>query len=191
MEIIFATHNEHKVGEVNAILKDSDISIKSLKSLNCHLDVEETGDSFEANALLKAKAIFDLYKIPVFSEDSGLVVDALDGQPGIHSARYAGEDRNHGKNIDKLLKALSETSRRSARFISNVCYYNGQKAFHFKGTVEGKIAMARQGNGGFGYDPVFIPEGYSKSFAELSDRVKNEISHRKASIALFCAFITK
>ena len=189
MEIIFATQNEHKVDEVKAMLLGTDITIKSLKTLDCQLEVEETGDSFEANAFLKAKAIYDLYKIPVFSEDSGLVVDALNGLPGIHSARYAGEERNHDQNIDKLLTALKDVDKRLARFVSNICFYNGSVARHFSGKVEGKISYSRQGKGGFGYDPVFIPQDHNKSFAELGDIVKNKISHRKAAMDSFCSFL--
>jgi len=189
MTIIFATQNDHKVGEVNAILQGTGIMIKSLKSMNCNLDVEETGETFEENAYLKAEAIYELYKIPVFSEDSGLVVDALNGAPGIHSARYAGDERNHDKNIDKLLEALVNKHERQARFVSNICFYDGNEAKHFKGKVEGNISMSRQGNGGFGYDPVFVPIGYDHSFAELSDKIKNQISHRRESMDAFCTFV--
>lgn len=189
MEIIFATQNAHKVQEVVDILKDDSISIKSLKDLACDVDIVEDGLSFEENALLKAKGIFEIYKIPVFSEDSGLVVDALGGAPGIHSARYAGEDRDHDKNITKLLEALGDNQDRTARFVSNICYYDGETTKHFYGAVEGRIGFERSGNGGFGYDPVFIPNGYQDSFAVLSDNIKNKISHRKNSLEAFCAWL--
>jgi len=189
LEFIFATHNPHKLEEVRAILKDTDIHIIGLHEIGFHDEIVEDGDSFRANALLKAQAIYSKYGKAVFSEDSGLEVDALGGDPGVHTARYAGPDCNHDDNNNKLLKNLEGIENRTARFQSCICLLDEQGHQFFEGTCEGSIHTELEGTGGFGYDPIFIPAGYEESFGILSDEIKNEISHRRKSLDGLCQWL--
>ena len=189
MKIVFATNNQHKLREIQEILGDQ-FEILSLADIGCHEDIPETGNTLEANAHQKAEYVFDHYHIDCFADDTGLEVDALGGAPGVHSARYAeGTDHNSEANMDKLLRELGNNTNRQARFrtvISLIQMEGGNpvcsREYQFEGSVEGRIGHERHGNGGFGYDPLFIPEGYDKSFAELGEEVKNQISHRARAV---------
>ncbi len=189
MKIVFATNNQHKLREIREILGDQ-FEILSLADIGCHEDIPETGNTLEANAHQKAEYVFDHYHIDCFADDTGLEVDALGGAPGVHSARYAeGTDHNSEANMDKLLRELGNNTNRQARFrtvISLIQMEGGNpvcsREYQFEGSVEGRIGHERHGNGGFGYDPLFIPEGYDKSFAELGEEVKNQISHRARAV---------
>lgn len=183
-KLIFATHNQNKVKEVKAIFKQH--NIKSLADLDYHVEIDETSKTFEGNALLKAKHIYAVFKTPVFADDSGLEVASLGGAPGVYSARYAGEDKNHNKNNIKLLDALAQTTNRMAQFKTVIAYLDTNTEICFEGIVKGQIATALSGTGGFGYDPLFIPEGYSETFGVLPPEIKLKLSHRSRAIyALF------
>lgn len=183
-ELIFATHNQNKVEEVKAIFKEH--NIKSLADVSYHNEIDETAKTFEGNALLKAKHIYEVFKTPVFADDSGLEVAALDDAPGIYSARYAGAKKNHQKNNAKLLGALAQTTNRKAQFKTVIAYVDANTEICFEGIVKGEIATALSGTGGFGYDPLFIPEGYSETFGALPREIKLKLSHRSRAInALF------
>ena len=172
MKIVFATNNQHKLQEIREILGDQ-FEILSLADIGCHEDIPETGNTLEANAHQKAEYVFDHYHIDCFADDTGLEVDALGGAPGVHSARYAeGTDHNSEANMAKLLRELGDNDNRKARF----------REYQFEGVVEGRIDREKHGSEGFGYDPVFIPEGYDKSFAELGEEIKNQISHRARAV---------
>lgn len=180
-KLIFATHNQNKVHEVNAVC--SKFKIISLAELNYNEDIAETEDTFAGNALLKARHVFEIYKTPVFADDSGLEVVALHGAPGVYSARYAGAEKNHSKNNNKLLNELRHQSNRAAQFKTVIAYKNAEIELLFEGIVKGTIARQISGTGGFGYDPLFIPQGYTKSFGELPQEVKLRLSHRSRAIA--------
>lgn len=186
-KIIFATHNQNKVTEVKAVF--SGINIISLSELNYTQEIEETEDTFSGNALLKARQVFDIFNSPVFADDSGLTVDVLDGAPGVRSARYAGEDKNHQKNNDKLLEALYGKTIRNAQFRTVIAFKNAETEMLFEGIVEGTIALKSSGSGGFGYDPLFIPKGYDDTFAALPKHIKLALSHRSIAIQKLHAFL--
>ncbi len=182
--LVFATNNAHKAREIEQIL-GPDFEVRTLRDIGCQEDIEETEDTLEGNALLKARYVRDRYGYDCFSEDTGLFVDALAGDPGVHTARYAGEGRSADANIDLLLKNLGDTDHRAARFRTIIALVEKDRVLLLEGICEGRIARQRQGAGGFGYDPIFIPEGYDQSFAELGDAVKNRISHRgRATVKL-------
>lgn len=183
MELLFATHNQHKKEEIQQIL-GSDFLIKSLTDYEIFEEIVEDGITFEENALIKAKYCFEKTGIPSVGDDSGLVVNALDGRPGIYSARYAG-DHDFEKNMAKVLEELENEEDRSAYFITVLCYYNENGAQYFTGKVHGTILKENKGHQGFGYDPIFVPTGYEKTFAEMPSDQKNEISHRKQALDLF------
>ena len=176
--MVFATNNAHKLEEIRAIL-GSKIEILSLADIGCEADIPETADTLEGNALIKARYIYDNYKLDCFADDTGLEVDALDGLPGVHTARYAYPDRHDPEaNMVKLLDALRENNDRNARFRTVIALIEKGKEHLFEGVVEGVIARGKSGTEGFGYDPVFIPEGQQKTFAELGEDIKNSMSHR-------------
>ena len=189
MKIVFATNNQHKLQEIREILGDQ-FEILSLADIGCLEDIPETGNTLEANAHQKAEYVFDHYHIDCFADDTGLEVDALGGAPGVHSARYAeGTDHNSEANMAKLLRELGDNDNRKARFrtvISLIQMEGGNpvcsREYQFEGVVEGRIDREKHGSEGFGYDPVFIPEGYDKSFAELGEEIKNQISHRARAV---------
>lgn len=189
MKIVFATNNQHKLQEIREILGDQ-FEILSLADIGCHEDIPETGNTLEANAHQKAEYVFEHYHIDCFADDTGLEVDALGGAPGVHSARYAeGTDHNSEANMAKLLRELGDNDNRKARFrtvISLIQMEGGNpvcsREYQFEGVVEGRIDREKHGSEGFGYDPVFIPEGYDKSFAELGEEIKNQISHRARAV---------
>ncbi|ASK32471.1 non-canonical purine NTP pyrophosphatase, RdgB/HAM1 family [Chryseobacterium sp. T16E-39] len=183
MELLVATHNQHKKEEIQQIL-GTDYVVKSLTDYDIHEEIVEDGDSFNANALIKAKYCFEKTGIPSLGDDSGLVVDALDGRPGIFSARYAG-DHDFGKNIEKVLSEMEGVENRKAYFITVLCYYDENGAQYFEGRANGNLLTENKGHKGFGYDPIFVPEGYEKTFAEMNPEDKNKISHRKQALDLF------
>lgn len=188
MELIFATHNNNKVKEVTKMLP-SYLSMKSLTDINFFDEIEETGTTFEENAQLKAKTIFDKTGKNIFADDSGLVIEALDGAPGVYSARYAGTGKDED-NIAKALKELEGETNRKAYFISIFCLILNGKEYFFEGRVNGTIATEIMGDNGFGYDPIFIPDGFSKSFAQMSPEEKNAISHRGKAVEKLNDFLT-
>ena len=184
MKLIFATHNQHKVEELKKLLP-SNISILSLTDINCYEEIEETGTTLEENAKLKANFIKYKYGLDCFADDSGLEVDALGGSPGVYSARYAGHEKNNEDNIKKIWKELRDKDSTKAQFRTVIAASFGSKITIYEGKVIGNLIFEKRGNHGFGYDPIFIPEGYSKTFAELGDDVKNKISHRALATQKF------
>ncbi|WEK70009.1 MAG: RdgB/HAM1 family non-canonical purine NTP pyrophosphatase [Candidatus Chryseobacterium colombiense] len=187
MELLVATHNIHKKEEIQQIL-GNEFVVKSLTDYDIHDEIIEDGDSFNANALIKAKYCFEKTGIPSLGDDSGLVVESLDGRPGIFSARYAG-DHDFSKNIEKVLSEMEGVENRKAYFITVLCYYDGNGAQYFDGRVHGNLLTENKGYKGFGYDPIFVPEGYNMTFAEMEPEAKNKISHRKQALDLFLDFL--
>ncbi|MBL3546282.1 MULTISPECIES: RdgB/HAM1 family non-canonical purine NTP pyrophosphatase [Chryseobacterium] len=187
MELLVATHNEHKKEEIQQIL-GSDCIVKSLTDYNIHEEIVEDGDSFHANALIKAKYCFEKTGIPSLGDDSGLVVESLDGRPGIFSARYAG-DHDFAKNIEKVLVEMTGIENRKAYFVTVLCYYDENGAQYFEGRVHGNLLTENKGFKGFGYDPIFVPQGHDRTFAEMTPEDKNKISHRRQALDLFMDFL--
>ena len=186
-DFIFATHNSHKALELQAMLPK--MQIKTLTDLGYDDDIPETASSLEGNALLKAETSHKLFGGLVIADDTGLEVEALNGAPGVRSARYAGTPKNDTKNLEKLLKSLKKEENRCAQFRTVICLYGLEKPHFFEGIVQGVILEKRQGIGGFGYDPVFMPDGYSVSFAELPMEVKNRISHRGLAVQKLVGYL--
>tara|TARA_B100001093_G_scaffold86350_1_gene78150 strand:- start:5801 stop:6379 length:579 start_codon:yes stop_codon:yes gene_type:complete len=189
INLIFATSNQNKVLEIQKILPKK-LNIKSLKDLNYFEDIPENETTIEGNAIFKAKYIYEKFNINVFADDTGLEVEALNGEPGVHSARYAGTTRNSEKNIKKLLKNLKNIKNRNARFKTVIALIIDNKLHIFSGIVEGYILESPKGNNGFGYDPIFCPNGFNKSFAELTLKEKNLISHRSFAMKKLIDFIS-
>lgn len=215
-KIVFATNNLHKLEEIRQILGSS-MEVVSLADIGCHADIPETADTLEGNALQKAQYVWDHYHMSVFADDTGLEVDALDGAPGVHSARYAeGTDHNSEANMEKLLRELNGKTSRTARFRTVIALLlaedgneagaakdeeagNGAEAAKapcttpkehlFEGRVDGTIATEKRGTAGFGYDPLFVPDGYDQSFAQLGTDIKNTISHRARAVEKLCCFL--
>lgn len=188
MKLIFATNNQHKADEIRSVLNGT-IELITLKEAGIDIDIPEPYDTLEENARTKSTTIFEMTGINCFSEDTGLEVDALGGEPGVKSARYAGEGRLFEANIDKLLANLEQAEDRRARFRTVISLLiNGQETL-FEGVCEGRIIRERRGNNGFGYDPVFIPEGSNLSFAEMDMAGKNRFSHRKKATQKLVAFL--
>lgn len=192
MKIVFATNNKNKLSEIREIL-GSGFEVMSLAEIGCHEDIPETRDTLLDNAVQKARYVFEKYGYDCFADDTGLEVDALDGEPGVHSARYAeGTDHDSNANMNKLLRKLGDETRRTARFRTVIALLQKQQSgesagegsvLHiFEGKVEGSIIKEKRGAEGFGYDPIFMPEGYDKTFAELGLDVKNQISHRARAV---------
>ncbi|MCX8106676.1 MAG: XTP/dITP diphosphatase [Ignavibacterium album] len=178
-KILIATKNKGKLNDIKEIFKDLDIEILSFLDFDDSPDVDETGNTFEENAQLKAKACYDKFKIPSIGDDSGLVVEQLNGEPGIYSARYAGENANDYLNNEKLIKQIQKFPEpHRAKFVCVASYFDGEKFVNAYGEVKGRIITEPRGKNGFGYDPLFIPNGYDKTFGELSHEEKNKISHR-------------
>ena len=183
MEIIFATGNPNKIKEVNQILRDTPIIIKGLQDIGCTEDIPETQPTIQGNAIQKADYVTQNYQVNCFSEDTGLEVDALNGAPGVNTARYAGETKSAEANMAKILEKLGDTTKRTARFRTVIALNLGDSQHLFEGICEGNIAYQKTGEGGFGYDPIFLPQGYEgRSFAELSKEEKNKISHRGIAV---------
>ena len=188
-KLVFATNNPHKLEEIRAIL-GSKLEILSLADIGCDADIPETAETLEGNALIKAHYVYDNYKLDCFADDTGLEVDALHGLPGVHTARYAYPDRHDPEaNMIKLLEALRENNDRNARFRNVIALIEKGKEHLFEGVVEGVIAREKSGTQGFGYDPVFIPEGNSKTFAELGEDIKNTISHRARAVQKLAEYL--
>lgn len=188
MKLIFATNNQHKVDEIRSVLKGP-VELVTLKEAGIDIDIPEPYDTLEENARTKSATIFELTGTNCFSEDTGLEVDALGGEPGVKSARYAGEGRSFDANIDKLLAKLQGLEDRQARFRTVISLLINGKETLFEGVCEGRIIHEKRGNNGFGYDPVFIPEGADLSFAEMDMAGKNRYSHRKKATEKLVAFL--
>ena len=187
--LVIATNNAHKLEEITAVVDDK-FEIVSLADIDCHEDIPETADTLEGNALLKARFVHERYGLDVFADDTGLEVDALGGQPGVHTARYAYPDRNDNEaNVDKLLRELQDATNRKAHFRTVIALIIGGEEYLFEGRVDGHITETRRGPEGFGYDPVFSPEDTGKTFAELGVEVKNRLSHRARAVQKLCAFL--
>ena len=189
MQLVFATHNLHKLKEVQTILPKQ-IALLSLDAIGCHEEIAETGKTLEENAEIKALHVAKTYGYPCFADDTCLLVDALNGAPGVYSARYAGNHKNTDANIEKLLLELEDKSDRSARFETVIALVLQGKTHLFKGVVSGTIIWEKRGTGGFGYDPVFVPDGYEHTFAELPPQVKNTISHRAKATQKLVHFLS-
>ena len=191
MRIVFATNNQHKLSEIRQIL-GSRVEVLSLKDIGCYADIPETGSTLEENALQKAQYVYDHYHIDCFADDTGLEVDALGGAPGVYSARYAGgEGHDSEANMTKLLGELGENTNRHARFRTVIALIQQGEVHEFEGIVNGEIIRERRGGEGFGYDPIFQPDGYDKTFAELGIEIKNQISHRARATAKLAEYLLK
>lgn len=188
MKLVFATHNQNKFAEVEKLVP-AHIDLVSLTDIGCTDEIPETGKTLEANARIKADYVSQNFGLPCFADDTGLLVDALNGAPGVYSARYAGEQKNADDNMDKLLTALKNQIDRSARFTTVIALNLANERHIFKASVEGEIISEKQGGGGFGYDPIFRPKGYEKTFAELPLSIKNNIGHRGKAILQLLRFL--
>jgi XTP/dITP diphosphohydrolase len=189
IRILLASNNEHKLSEVRSIL-GPDFQVLSLADVGFDEDIPETQDTIEGNAEQKARYVFERLKMPCLADDSGLEVTALNGEPGVRSARYAGTHGNSAENMRLLLKKLEDVDDRSARFKCVIAYIDNDGRLHrFEGIVKGTILTEPRGHGGFGYDPLFVPEGYVKTFAEMKDEEKNAISHRTNALRKLTEFV--
>ena len=189
-KIVFATNNKHKLDEIRKIT-DGSLQILSLADIHCEDEIEETGTTLEENALLKARHVKEKYGYDCFADDTGLEVEALGGAPGVYSSRYAGEACNPVDNMIKLLQELAGVKNRNARFRTVIALLIGNERHFFEGVINGKIIEERRGEAGFGYDPIFIPDGHEQTFAELGNDVKNQISHRALATHQLAQFLTK
>ena len=187
-KLVFATNNAHKLEEIAAILGEK-IKLLSLKDIECTADIPETANTLEGNATQKAEYIYQQYGLDCFADDTGLEVEALDGAPGVFSARYAGEGHNSEDNMQKLLQNLQGVTNRKAQFRTVICLIWDGKKYLFEGICKGEIIEEKRGNTGFGYDPIFVPERYDQTFAELGNDIKNSISHRAKAVELLCNFL--
>jgi XTP/dITP diphosphohydrolase len=187
-KLCFATNNAHKLEEIQAILGNS-FELLSLNDIHCKEELPETGNTLEANSLQKAKYLYDNYQVDCFADDTGLEVQALGGEPGVYSARYAGLQRSHADNVNLLLKNLVNKPDRSARFRTVITLIQNGKITQFEGIVNGKIIEDLRGTEGFGYDPIFIPEGYDRTFAEMELIEKTKISHRGRAFEKLVAYL--
>lgn len=193
MDLIFATHNRHKVSEVQAMLPEG-ILVRSLSELGCEEEIPETHDTLQGNALQKAQFVWERYHCSCFADDTGLEVDALNGRPGVYSARYAGEGCSFADNVRKILAELQDVknlAERAARFRTVVALILDGKEYFFEGKIEGFITLNPSGDEGFGYDPVFLPKGWNQTFAEMDAADKNRISHRGLAIAGLVEFLNR
>ncbi len=189
-KLVVATNNAHKLEEIAAILGE-EMELLSLKDINCHADIPETANTLEGNARQKALYIYENYGIDCFADDTGLEVEALNGAPGVFSARYAGDGHDSEANMQKLLKELYGKENRKAQFRTAICLIMKGEEYLFEGIVKGKIIEEKRGGAGFGYDPIFVPEGYNLTFAELGNDIKNTISHRARAVEKLCSFLKK
>lgn len=187
MELVFASANEHKVNEIRAIAGEAFI-LKSLNDIACYDDIPETGSTFEENAGQKSRYIFDRYHCDCFADDSGLEIDALNGEPGVYSAHYSGS-RDFEQNMQLVLNRMEGQKNRTARFRTVISLILNGKEHIFEGSIEGKITLQRSGSKGFGYDPIFQPDGYEISFAEMDPAEKNRISHRAIAVEKLISFL--
>ncbi|MDM1064978.1 non-canonical purine NTP diphosphatase [Myroides odoratimimus] len=190
MKLVFASNNKNKIKEIKNQLPDT-IEILSLEDIGCNIDIPETADTIEGNAKLKADFVKRHYGYDCFADDSGLEVDALNGAPGVYSARYAGEQKNDNDNIDKLLEVLQKEENRKANFKTVICLNLHTETYYFTGIIDGQLLKERQGTEGFGYDPIFVADGMDKSFAEIDINAKNAISHRGKAVRQLVDFLLK
>ena len=188
MKLVFATHNQNKLKEIQAIVP-AGITLVSLQDIGCLNTIAETEPTLHGNAKLKADYITEHYNLPCFADDTGLIVNALNGEPGVFSARYAGEQNDANANMDKLLQNLNDKTNRSASFKTIIALNLNNETLFFEGEVEGSILKTKQGQKGFGYDPIFRPNGYERTFAELPLEIKNSISHRGRAFAKLIAHL--
>lgn len=187
-KFVFATNNAHKLDEVRAILGEK-VEVLSLKEIGCHEEIPETGETLEENARQKARYIYEHYGVDCFADDTGLEVEALNGAPGVYSARYAGSGHDSDANMRKLLREMEGVENRKAQFRTAFVLIIDGKEHLFEGIVKGEIIRTRRGTAGFGYDPLFVPEGHTHTFAELGNEVKNRISHRAVATRKLCNFL--
>ena len=189
--LVFATNNAHKLEEIRAILGNS-IEILSLADIHCHADIPETADTLEGNARQKSRYVYEQYGVDCFADDTGLEVESLGGAPGVYSARYAdGQGHDSQANMNKLLKEMEEKNDRKAQFRTIISLIEKGEERQFEGIVKGQITREKRGESGFGYDPIFQPDGYETTFAELGSDIKNRISHRARAVAALCDYLTK
>ena len=188
-KLVFATNNAHKLEEVAAILGDQ-VELLSLNDIGCQTDIPETAETLEGDALLKSSYIYKNYHLDCFADDTGLEVEALNGAPGVYSARYAGgEGHDAQANMLKLLHELDGKENRKAQFRTAISLILDGKEYLFEGVIKGEIIKEKRGDSGFGYDPVFMPKGYDRTFAELGNDIKNQISHRALAVQKLCEFL--
>ena len=190
MKLVFATHNPNKLKEVQLLLPET-ITLLSLNDINCRDEIPETADTLEENAWQKVNFIVQKYGYDCFADDTGLLVESLNGAPGVYSARYAGDQKDAGDNMDKLLRELKGKANRTAQFVTVIALHIKKEKQTFKGVVEGEIIHEKRGEGGFGYDPIFLPKGYNQTFAELPLQIKNEISHRGKAVQKLIDYLNK
>lgn len=189
MQLVFASNNKNKIKEIQLLVPNS-IQIVSLEDIGCFDEIPETANTIEENAILKANYVTEKYGYNCFADDSGLEIDALNGEPGVYSARYAGEPKDDNKNIDKVLENLKGKTNRKANFKTIICLNIEGQQHLFTGIIEGEIIDEKIGNNGFGYDPIFVADGYQKTFAELSMEEKSTISHRGKAVRQLVAFLS-
>jgi XTP/dITP diphosphohydrolase len=189
LKLVFATNNQNKLKEVQAML--TNFEIVNLADINCFEDIPETAKTLEGNAIIKANFITDTYGLNCFADDTGLEVEALNNEPGVYSARYAGKENNAEENMHKLLNELGDNSNRKAQFRTAIALNINRKQYIFEGVCKGEILKKKQGESGFGYDPIFKPEGYQKSFAEMDMKEKSTISHRGKAIEKLVTFLNE
>ena len=189
-KLVFVTNNAHKLEEISSILGGK-MELLSLKDIQCTADIPETADTLEGNAIQKAEYIHRHYGLDCFADDTGLEVEALNGAPGVYSARYAGEGHDSEANMQKLLHNLEGKDNRKARFRTAICLIMDNEQHLFEGICRGEIIQEKRGGAGFGYDPIFVPEGYTETFAELGNDIKNTISHRAKAVQMLCESLNK
>ncbi|GEL12338.1 XTP/dITP diphosphohydrolase [Flavobacterium glycines] len=190
MQLVFASNNKNKIKEIQQLLPDS-IEILSLESIGCHEEIPETAETIEGNAILKANYVTEKYGYNCFADDTGLEIEALNGEPGVYSARYAGEQKDANDNMEKVLNALGDSNNRTAQFKTVIALnINGEQQL-FTGIAKGEITIEKSGNKGFGYDPIFRPEGYQETFADLELAIKNKISHRGKATQMLISYLSE
>jgi XTP/dITP diphosphohydrolase len=190
IKLVFATNNDHKLKEISQLLP-LDFELLSLKDIGCSEEIPETGPTLEVNAAQKSFYLWDKYRMNCFADDTGLEIEALGNEPGVYSARYAGEEKSASANMDKVLEKMGDLTNRRARFRCVISLILEGKELQFEGVVSGEILLEKVGNAGFGYDPIFRPEGYSKSFAQMSDSEKNSVSHRGRAAEKLIEYLIK
>jgi XTP/dITP diphosphohydrolase len=190
MKLIFATHNSNKAFEIQKLLP-KDYQVLSLEDIDFHEEIPENESTIEANSAFKAQFIFNKFHLYCFADDTGLEIEALNGRPGVHSARYAGEDKNSDANINRVIEELTDIENRKARFKTIITLIIGREQHIFEGIVNGRIIDEKRGINGFGYDPIFIPENETRTFAEMDLREKNKFSHRARALEKMIAFLMK
>lgn len=190
MKLVFASNNKNKIAEIQQLIGDK-FEIVSLEEIGCTEDIPETADTIEGNAILKAQYVYEKYGLSCFADDTGLEIEALNGEPGAYSARYAGEHKNAGDNMALVLQKLESQTNRSAQFKTVIALNFGSEHFLFEGIVKGTITPVKRGNEGFGYDPIFQPEGFDVTFAEMSMQQKSTISHRGKAVEKLVNFLKR